>query len=122
MHGLSSSNVALVFGVEYHSIKQEATSSNCCLYFLSLRKTSFILTFGSCTHPHNHPCLPPLPPLSIHREGIYPPPDVVTRTYSSVAETLETGDIVLFSGATSSGAIIKFFDRSQFSHVGLVRD
>ena len=75
----------------------------------------------------SHPCLPPLlhplplPPLSIHREGIYPPPDVTTRTYSSVAETLETGDIVLFSGATSSGAIIKFFDRSQFSHIGLVR-
>lgn len=53
-------------------------------------------------------------------DGIYPPPDVTTKTYSSVTESLDTGDIVLFSGATSSGAIIKFFDRSQFSHIGLV--
>ena len=121
---LSSSNAALLFvykSCEYYSIDQEATASNCCL---SLRKTSFILTFDSpFSHVHTHTTTPsPSPPSSIHREGIYPPPDVITRTYSSVAETLETGDIVLFSGATSSGAIIKFFDRSQFSHIGLVRN
>ena len=53
-------------------------------------------------------------------DGIYPPPDVTTKTYSSVTEGLDTGDIVLFSGADSSGSLIKFLDRSQFSHVGLV--
>ena len=30
------------------------------------------------------------------------------------------GDVVLFAGATSQGAIIKFFDHSQFSHVAMV--
>ena len=56
----------------------------------------------------------------IHSEGIRPPPEITTVPYSSVVNTLKTGDLVLFSGATSSGAIIKFFDNSQFSHVGLV--
>ena len=54
------------------------------------------------------------------REGIRPPSEITTVPYSSVIDSLNTGDLVLFSGATSSGAIIKFFDNSQFSHVGLV--
>jgi len=59
-------------------------------------------------------------PTPTHSNGIYPPPDVTTKTYGSLAESLDTGDIVLFSGADSSGSLIKFLDRSQFSHVGLV--
>ena len=49
-----------------------------------------------CTTTHT---LSPPPPLSL---------------------SLSQGDIVLFSGATSAGAVIKFFDHSQFSHVALV--
>ena len=64
------------------------------------------------THTHTH--------IHTHSSGIYPPPNVVTKPYGLVSETLRTGDIVLFSGATSSGAIIKFFDHSQFSHCGVV--
>ena len=60
--------------------------------------------------------------MHTHREGIRSLLDVTTVPYSSVVNTLNTGDLVLFSGATSSGAIIKFFDNSQFSHVGLVRE
>ena len=40
--------------------------------------------------------------------------------YSEIREQLQTGDIVLFSGATTSGALIKMFDGSVFSHVGIV--
>ena len=49
-----------------------------------------------------------------------PPPDVETVPFSAIAPKLQTGDLVLFSGATSSGAIIKFFDRAQFSHIAIV--
>ena len=52
--------------------------------------------------------------------GIRPPPDFPTKTYNEFCNELQTGDIVLFSGATSSGAIIKIFDGAIFSHVGLV--
>ena len=38
----------------------------------------------------------------------------------SLAPQLQTGDIVLFTGATSSGAVIRLFDSAEFSHVGLV--
>ena len=58
--------------------------------------------------------------LISYRNGVLPPPEVTTTPFGSIASTLDTGDVILFSGATSSGAIIKFFDRSQFSHVGLV--
>ena len=54
-------------------------------------------------------------------DGIKPPPDVVTVKYDDIADKLQTGDLVLFSGATSSGAIIKLFDNAEFSHIGLVR-
>ena len=53
-------------------------------------------------------------------EGIRPSPDYTTVPYSEFQEQLQTGDIVLFSGATTTGAIIKMFDRSVFSHVGIV--
>lgn len=49
-----------------------------------------------------------------------PPPDVETVPLGTIIPKLQTGDLVLFSGATSSGAIIKFFDRAQFSHIGIV--
>lgn len=49
-----------------------------------------------------------------------PPPDVHTVPLNSITCNLNTGDLVLFSGATSSGAIIKFFDHSEFSHIGIV--
>lgn len=49
-----------------------------------------------------------------------PPPDMEAVPLSAIAPKLQTGDLVLFSGATSSGAIIKFFDRAQFSHIAIV--
>ena len=52
--------------------------------------------------------------------GIRHPPDFSTKEYNEICKELQTGDIVLFSGATSSGAIIKIFDGAVFSHVGLV--
>ena len=55
-----------------------------------------------CTTTHT--LSPPPPP---------PPPPFLSLSLSQ-------GDIVLFSGATSAGAVIKFFDHSQFSHVALV--
>lgn len=48
------------------------------------------------------------------------PPDVDTVPLGTIIPRLQTGDLVLFSGATSSGAIIKFFDQAQFSHIGVV--
>lgn len=59
-------------------------------------------------------------PYSLCRDGIMPPPDVETVPLGAISSELQTGDLVLFSGATSSGAIIKFFDRAQFSHIGIV--
>jgi hypothetical protein len=53
-------------------------------------------------------------------DGIYPQQDVRTLPYDKAIEGLDTGDLILFSGATSQGAIIKFFDHSQFSHVAMV--
>lgn len=56
----------------------------------------------------------------MHSKGIRPPPDVTTVPLDTVANTFNTGDIILLSGATNSGAVIKLFDDSQFSHVGIV--
>ena len=55
-----------------------------------------------------------------YSEGIRPPPEIAVVPLDSVASTFNTGDIILLSGATDSGAIIKLFDDSQFSHVGIV--
>ena len=49
-----------------------------------------------------------------------PSPQKVAKPYTEVRETLRTGDLILFSGATSSGAIIKIFDGAIFSHIGIV--
>ena len=49
-----------------------------------------------------------------------PSPQKEATSYTELRETLNTGDLVLFSGATSSGAIIKIFDGAIFSHVGIV--
>lgn len=38
----------------------------------------------------------------------------------SLIGDLETGDIVLMSGMSLSGSIIRLFDQSEFSHVALV--
>ena len=62
------------------------------------------MLYGFFTHTHTH----------IHSE------EVATKPLNSLMDQLDTGDIVLLSGATSSGAIIKLFDQSQFSHVGIV--
>ena len=43
-----------------------------------------------------------------------------TVKFGDILPDLKTGDIVLTSGATTGGAIIKLFDNSQFSHVGIV--
>ena len=48
-------------------------------------------------------------------------PDYPTVQYSQIVDKLQTGDLVLFSGATSSGALIKIFDGALFSHIGIVR-
>ena len=53
-------------------------------------------------------------------DGINPPADVETVKFDDLAPKLQTGDIVLFTGATSSGAIIRLFDNAEFSHVGIV--
>ena len=54
-------------------------------------------------------------------DGIIPPSiDTGPVELNSVIGSLQTGDLVLFSGVTPSGAIIRFFDKSQFSHVGIV--
>ena len=53
-------------------------------------------------------------------EGLRPPEGVMVVPYDDIASTLNTGDIMLMSGVTSSGAIIKFFDNAQFSHVSIV--
>lgn len=60
------------------------------------------------------------PFLSKLVEGIMPAPNVETVPLGTLVPKLQTGDLVLFSGATSSGAIIKFFDNAQFSHIGIV--
>jgi len=57
----------------------------------------------------------------IFSDGIKPQSDVQTVPFDEVAKTLNTGDIVLFTGATSSGAIIRLFDNAEFSHSGIVR-
>lgn len=46
--------------------------------------------------------------------------EVTGVPYDDIASTLNTGDIMLMSGVTSTGAIIKFFDNAQFSHVAIV--
>jgi len=53
-------------------------------------------------------------------DGINPPPDITPLKFDELAPQLKTGDIVLFTGATSSGAIIRLFDNAEFSHVGIV--
>ena len=70
------------------------------------------MVFFTHTHTHIH--------THIHSEGVFPQPEVATKPLNSLMDQLDTGDIVLLSGATSSGAIIKLFDQSQFSHVGIV--
>ena len=57
---------------------------------------------------------------AFYSDGINPPPNVKTVKFDDLAPKLQTGDIVLFTGATSSGAIIRLFDNAEFSHVGVV--
>ena len=53
-------------------------------------------------------------------DGIKVPSDITTVKFDGIVNTLKTGDLVLFSGATTSGALIKLFDNAEFSHIGLV--
>ena len=55
-----------------------------------------------------------------YSDGIKGPSDVTTVKFDGIVNTLKTGDLVLFSGATTSGALIKLFDNAEFSHIGLV--
>jgi len=43
-------------------------------------------------------------------------------TYDNIVDKLNTGDIVLFSGDTASGDIIKVATKSEFSHVAIILD
>ena len=56
----------------------------------------------------------------IYSDGILAPSDITTVKFDDVAPTLNTGDLALFSGATTSGALIKLFDNAEFSHIGIV--
>ena len=86
--------------------------------------------------------------LLVYRDGVFPAQTMEPIPYEKAIEGLDTGiyitiymhrciyglttppppppppppqgDLILFSGATSAGALIKFFDHSQFSHVALV--
>ena len=49
-----------------------------------------------------------------------PPSGITPVPYDDIASTLNTGDIMLLSGVTNSGAVIKLFDGGQFSHVAIV--
>lgn len=40
--------------------------------------------------------------------------------YEKIRDTLKTGDIVLFSGKGAFSSTIKWFTKSEFSHVGMV--
>ena len=53
-------------------------------------------------------------------EGLSDSSEVTTVPYNDIASMLNTGDIMLMSGVTSTGAVIKFFDNTQFSHVAIV--
>ena len=55
-----------------------------------------------------------------YSDGIKGPSDITTVKFDGIVNTLKTGDLVLFSGATTSGALIKLFDNAEFSHIGLV--
>ena len=48
------------------------------------------------------------------------PSHITTVKFDDIVDTLNTGDLALFSGATTSGALIKLFDNAEFSHIGIV--
>jgi len=48
------------------------------------------------------------------------PADITTVRFNDIVGKLNTGDLVLCSGATTCGAIIKLFDNAEFSHIGIV--
>lgn len=54
------------------------------------------------------------------KSQIDPPSGITPVPYDDIASTLNTGDIMLLSGVTNSGAVIKLFDGGQFSHVAIV--
>ena len=56
----------------------------------------------------------------LYSDGIVAPSHITTVKFDDIVDTLNTGDLVLFSGATTSGALIKLFDNAEFSHIGIV--
>ena len=64
-------------------------------------------------------CLPSPPPSDDFMEA---PQSSKPVSLGSLIGDLETGDIVLMSGMSLSGSIIRLFDQSEFSHVALVRE
>lgn len=58
--------------------------------------------------------------LCNYSDGIMAPSGITTVKFDDIVKTLNTGDLVLFSGATTSGALIKLFDNAEFSHIGIV--
>lgn len=54
--------------------------------------------------------------------GIRAPSGVTEVPFGSLRSHIKTGDIVLLSGVSTSGSIIKFFTHSCYSHIAIVRD
>lgn len=57
----------------------------------------------------------------LHRRGLVMSKHSNTKKYSQIKDTLNTGDIVLFSGVGAIGWSIKMYTFSKYSHVGMVR-
>lgn len=58
-------------------------------------------------------------PLLSRWMAIKAPLGVSVVPYQSLAGHIKTGDIVLFSGVSATGSIIKFFTHSNYSHVAI---
>ena len=87
------------------------------IHVVTLSHTNLVIHSHTCIHTHTHTHTRT---CNIYSTGINPPPEVNAVPFSSVADIFNTGDIILLSGATNSGAIIKLFTGAEFSHVGIV--
>ena len=60
--------------------------------------------------------------LSVIFSGGKAPSGVTEVSFGSLRRHIKTGDIVLFSGVSTSGSIIKFFTHSNYSHIAIVSE
>lgn len=92
-------------------------STNCC----KLYKTSYSI---NTTKLYDALCtiLRLVSHFSHRKSQLDPPPGITAVPYDDIASKLNTGDIMLFSGVTNTGVVIKLFDGGQFSHVAIVGD